>query len=57
MNPNTYRAAGLAAYTFLAAWAATDFELGYQALLLSLMAALGGWVNPKKPEKHDTPAG
>lgn len=57
MNTNILRAAGLAVYTFLAAWAATDFDLGYQAVLLSLMAALGGWVNPKKAEKHDTPAG
>ena len=57
MNPNILRAAGLAAYTFLAAWAATDFDLEYQAVLLSLMAALGGWVNPKKAEKHNTPAG
>lgn len=33
---------------FLAAWAATDFEVNYRAILLAILAGVFGYATPKK---------
>jgi hypothetical protein len=49
-TPTTIRAALLALYVFLCAWAASGFTATAEAVGLSAIAALGGWLNPAKPE-------